>query len=524
MLLDTVTSSRRLAIVSLGATLTLWTGGAHAVAAQSAPAVYYACYVPLTGTVYRIKETGLKQACTSTTHVEFSWTDGANAVRVTDLLGGDLTGLLASAKVVKLLGRALSATPPTVGQVLAWDGTAWVPTTASSGVTDHGALTGLLDDDHPQYLLNNGVRASTNGFAVTGTAGAGSLLVSGAGTRLLWYPGKAAFRAGRSVGTEWDDAQIGGLSVAMGDHTTASGTASTALGFLATATGQSSIAMGQNTMASAHWSMAAGLNSTASGQVSTALGNSTTASGDFSIAMGEHTTTYGQSSIAMGDHTTAYGHSSIAMGSNTVATGNQSMAAGIHATAAGESSTAIGSNVAAYGNQATVLGTNATTSAGGSFVYGDASTTTSFVTASAPNQFVVRASGGFLLRTATDLSTGCNLPTGSGTWSCTSSRFAKNNFADLNGDAVLGKIARMPIQTWSYRTEPGRVRHVGPTAQDFRAAFGLGTDDKTISLVDIDGINLLGVQALERRTRALEQENAELRARLERLEAALKRP
>src|SRR5688572_11861717 len=43
------------------------------VGAQTAPALYYACYVPLTGTVYRIKEPNLKPACTSTAHIEFSW-------------------------------------------------------------------------------------------------------------------------------------------------------------------------------------------------------------------------------------------------------------------------------------------------------------------------------------------------------------------------------------------------------------------------------------------------------------------
>jgi hypothetical protein len=37
-----------------------------------------------------------------------------------------------------------------------------------SDPTDHGSLTGLLDDDHPQYLPANGVRSTLSGFAVTG--------------------------------------------------------------------------------------------------------------------------------------------------------------------------------------------------------------------------------------------------------------------------------------------------------------------------------------------------------------------
>src|SRR5215213_1993809 len=45
-------------------------------AQTTTPKVYYACYIPTSGTVYRIKETNLKQACASSAHVPFSWTDG----------------------------------------------------------------------------------------------------------------------------------------------------------------------------------------------------------------------------------------------------------------------------------------------------------------------------------------------------------------------------------------------------------------------------------------------------------------
>jgi len=40
------------------------------------PKVFYACYVPSSGTTYRIKEVDLKQECSKSTHVQFSWTDG----------------------------------------------------------------------------------------------------------------------------------------------------------------------------------------------------------------------------------------------------------------------------------------------------------------------------------------------------------------------------------------------------------------------------------------------------------------
>ncbi|OFW35043.1 MAG: hypothetical protein A3J28_14140 [Acidobacteria bacterium RIFCSPLOWO2_12_FULL_60_22] len=56
----------------------------------------------------------------------------------------------------------------------------------------------------------------------------------------------------------------------------------------------------------------------------------------------------------------------------------------------------------------------------------------------------------------------------------------------------------IPMETWNYRSQDTSIRHMGPMAQDFRAAFGLGEDDKHISTVDADGVALAGVQALYR--------------------------
>jgi trimeric autotransporter adhesin len=86
---------------------------------------------------------------------------------------------------------------------------------------------------------------------------------------------------------------------------------------------------------------------------------------------------------------------------------------------------------------------------------------------------------------------------------------------------VLRKVVALPITEWNYKTLQG-ARHLGPVAQDFRAAFGLGTDDKGISTVDADGVALAAIQGLHRqveagdrraedRLRQLENENAELR-------------
>ena len=70
-------------------------------------------------------------------------------------------------------------------------------------------------------------------------------------------------------------------------------------------------------------------------------------------------------------------------------------------------------------------------------------------------------------------------------------------------------------------------------AQDFHAAFGLGTDDKHIATVDADGVALAAIQGLNEKTEVrsqksevriqkLEAENAELKQRLEKLEQVVR--
>ena len=128
---------------------------------------------------------------------------------------------------------------------------------------------------------------------------------AGKSTRMMWLPGKAAFRAGQVLGDKWDDANVGLWSVAMGLETTASGLNSTAMGVFTTASGQQSTAMGSGTNASEEGSTAMGIQTTASGAISTAMGVQTTASGSVSTAMGVSTTASGDGSTAMGFTTTA---------------------------------------------------------------------------------------------------------------------------------------------------------------------------------------------------------------------------
>lgn len=129
------------------------------------------------------------------------------------------------------------------------------------------------------------------GLWAPGTFGVGQVPVEGAGTRLLWHPGKAAFRAGRvgfgmSNGTEWAAASIGAYSFATGVNTRASGRGAVALGQGTAATGQQSVAGGYQTTAAGLRSMATGDNTTARGTFSTALGLNTTATANASVVLG----------------------------------------------------------------------------------------------------------------------------------------------------------------------------------------------------------------------------------------------
>ncbi|MFH8556828.1 tail fiber domain-containing protein [Streptomyces celluloflavus] len=81
----------------------------------------------------------------------------------------------------------------------------------------------------------------------------------------------------------------------------------------------------------------------------------------------------------------------------------------------------------------------------------------------------------------------------------------------VNGYAVLEAVAALPVSTWRYLWEPEDVRHLGPMAQDWHAAFGFNQDDTTIPVVDGLGVALVCVQALHRRVEELTAEVDRLR-------------
>jgi hypothetical protein len=473
------------------------------------------------------------------------------------------------------------------------------------------------------------VADSTVLFTATGDipATTATLPVSGAGRRMMWYPDKAAFRAGYSYGTEWDMDSIGTYSMAMGYGTKASGIyGATALGFGTIASGSvGATALGQNTTASGNagatslgtyttasgnsGATALGNGTTAIGNSSTALGNFTKAIGNSSFSTGDSTQATGRASTAMGDlsiangiaatamgynclaegnYTTALGYGSqtgndyaIAAGNTCFATGNSSISMGYGTTAQGDYSTALGEFSTAYGTGAIALGyityasnysfaagyfasasgTNsfafgynsscvasgnnafafgAATASGtnsfafgtyvntdgqdGSFVIGDHSAS-STMNSSATNQMKMRFANGYTFYTNSGLTSGVTLSAGGGSWTSVSDRRKKNNFQALNAEAILLKVCALPVTKWNYKSQPASQKHIGPMAQDFYAAFhldGIGADT-TINSMDIDGVNMIAIQALEKRTKEQAEEIKELKARLEKYEGLTQR-
>ena len=109
-----------------------------------------------------------------------------------------------------------------------------------------------------------------------------------------------------------------------------------------------------------------------------------------------------------------------------------------------------------------------------------------------------------------------------GTWTNASSRALKTDFADVDRTTLLEALAGLPITSWSYRAEAPSTRHLGPTAEDFYAAFGLGAaDGASIGTVDADGVALAAIQALHRLNQTQQAQLASQQQQIERLEVRL---
>jgi trimeric autotransporter adhesin len=166
----------------------------------------------------------------------------------------------------------------------------------------------------------------------------------------------------------------------------------------------------------------------------------------------------------------------------------------------------------------------------GSLVWADA--TDQPVASTETNQITFRASGGVRIFSDSNLTTGVELEAGSGTWTTLSDRNTKTNFEPVDPTAVLNQVTQLPVHYWNYRAQDPATRHLGPVAQDFHSAFGLGNNPRRIATVDADGVALAAIQGLnlkletelearDRELKQLRQEMATLTARFEQLAGAV---
>ena len=200
----------------------------------------------------------------------------------------------------------------------------------------------------------------------------------------------------------------------------------------------------------------------------------------------------------------------------TVGGGFSNRAGGNYATVPG------GATNEAIGSYSFAAGRGAQATADGTFVWADANTPK--FPSTAANQFSVRATGGTRIVSAINgagtPTGGVQLTPGAGSWSSLSDRNAKSNIVAVDGVAILDKLAAIPIALWNYNAQDASIKHIGPMAQDFAAAFGVGEDSTHIATVDADGVALAAIQGLNAKLDNRDATIDALEARIAALEAS----
>jgi hypothetical protein len=212
-------------------------------------------------------------------------------------------------------------------------------------------------------------------------------------------------------------------------------------------------------------------------------------------------------------------------GGSVIAGGVTNQAGGLNAAIPG------GSNNVANGVASFAAGANASANDDYSFVWGDGSRA---AVSQGANSFTALATGGVWFFTG-PFPDGIKLPPNGSAWVTLSDRNYKKNIAPVDYQTVLDRLAKVPISQWNYQWEKDSdTPNIGPMAQDFKAAFYPGRDDKGISTLEFDGVELAAIQGLnekledrsqksEVQIEELKAENAELKARLEKLEQLINR-
>lgn len=224
-----------------------------------------------------------------------------------------------------------------------------------------------------------------------------------------------------------------------------------------------------------------------------------------------------QSTVAGGYYNVASGnYGAVAGGYYNDATGGASAVGGGYDNTASGSYSAVpgGYQNAAVGNYSLAAGRRAKANQAGCFVLADS--TNADLTCTVADSAWLRFVAGTNWYTNTAGTSGVFLTNGANSWQGISSRDAKEDIEAVDDEAVLEGLGGVDIYTWRGESEPETVRHMGPMAEDFHRAFGLGTSNKAIATIDLDGVALAAI-------RAVHAENQQLRREVESLREAIER-
>jgi hypothetical protein len=423
---------------------------------------------------------------------------------------------------------------------------------ANSVTATHGTVGGGVSNAATGDFatVGGGYYNTANGSGTT-VAGGSSNTASGDQATIAGGQLNSAADSAFVGGGGYNDAS-GGLSTIGGgyDNDASGGMAAVVGGYENEASGLYSIVGGGSGNAASGEAaiVGGGEGNTASGDAATVSGGDTnTASDDFATVGGGYdnqassdaaTVGGGHGNLASGDAATVSGgESNVANDAfSTVIGGYDNTALGLGATVAG------GGNNVAEGEYSFAAGYGARAVHDNSFVWTHSVfSDTGYYTDTysyGERTFTVRAHGGVRFISSEwifdplVITTGVELAPGATSWSTLSDRNAKENYAPVDNELLLGALAEMPIQTWNLRTQPAEMRHVGPVAQDFNGQFGylFGEleNDVRINTMDAVGVALGAAQGLYElsneqaaRITALEEENAALRQEMDELEERL---
>lgn len=336
--------------------------------------------------------------------------------------------------------------------------------TVGLGISNIGALslTGkAVDPIAANTLPKETFRITSDGSILGfGKYFVGPFPASGPGMRFMWYSGKGALRVGQASSTEWDSTSVREFSYAFGNQVTAS----------------------------AYGSFAVGDQVTVTSTVGTGIGSGIQVKGTAALAVGANNVANGFCSLSLGYTDSAMGEGAVSLGYRMLASKDYSVAIGYRGRAIHE----------------------------GSLVLSDASslssTPSTYTTSSSDNQMTARYAGGYRFFTNDDMNVGIRLNANANSWSIISDSTLKERFEETDGSEMLNKLENIRMGSWNYKGQAKLgLRHYGPMAQDFYAAYGkdnYGTigDNTSITQADFDGVMLIMIRELSKKAKAQESE------------------